>query len=644
MPADRRLKAFAAALLLGVATAAEAAPSLDPVFSDNAVLQRDRPMRISGSADPGEQVTVALAGQTRSVRTDRRGRWTAELLPMKAGGPHQLLATGAGGSRASAANLLVGDVWLCSGQSNMEWPVRRSLNGEAEAEGASDNQVRVMTIAQKTALTPQSAFEEAPSWQPLSPESAAEFSAACYFMARDLRRTVQVPFGLIDASWGGTRIRPWMDEPAARASGSGGDAQLLALYRSDPPAAARRFAEQWGVWWRAQTGNAQGREPWHESSALEWRPVPSIEPWEQWGNPDFAEFNGFVWMRRRFSLTPAEAAQGATLSLGVIDDLDQTWVNGVGVGSSYGWDNPREYRVPPEVLRSGENEIIVNIGDSWGFGGFHGPAEQLKVTFADGQVKPLGQSWEYSVVPSGIDGPPRAPWDTHAGLGTIYNAMVAPLGAIGLRGVAWYQGESDVGVPQYDRRLSALMASWRRQFANPELPFLVVGLAGFGQTSSSPTASGWAQLQDEQRQAATRDRWSALVPALDIGLRSDIHPPNKQEVGRRLALAAKARVYDDPAGKIAPMPVAARRSPPGVQVDFSATLQTLSGDRPLGFELCGESQATCRYADARVFGNSVLLADDGRPSKRVRYAWSDFAVVNLYSDDLPVPTFELPIR
>lgn len=644
MSVDRRLKSLAAALLLGAATAAQSAPILDPVFSDDGVIQRDRPVRISGSAEPGDQVIVSLAGQTRAVRADRRGRWTAELLPMKAGGPHRLTVTGAGGSTASAANLLVGDVWLCSGQSNMEWPVRRSLNGEAEAQGASDDQVRLMTIAQKTALAPQTGFEEAPRWQPLSPESAAEFSAACYFMARDLRETQKVPFGLIDASWGGTRIRPWMDEPAARASGSGGDAQLLALYRRDPSAAARRFAEQWGAWWREQTDDAAGREPWNDSTAVEWSAVPSIEPWEQWGNPQFADFNGLVWMRRRFTLTPEEASQAATLSLGVIDDLDQTWVNGVGVGSSYGWDNAREYRVSPELLRAGENEIIVNIGDSWSFGGFHGPADQLRLTLADGQVKPLGLGWEYSVVPSGIDGPPRAPWDTHAGLGTIYNAMVAPLGPIGLRGIAWYQGESDVGVPEYDRRLAALMASWRRQFANPELPFLVVGLAGFGQPSSSPTESGWAQLQDEQRQAAMRDRWSALVPALDIGERRDIHPPNKQEVGRRLALAAHARVYGHPTGRIAPMPVAARRTPQGVQVDFSDALQTFSGDRPISLELCGETQATCRYAEGRVSGNTVLLADDGRPVTRVRYAWSDFAIVNLYSDDLPVPTFELPVR
>ena len=343
-------------------------------------------------------------------------------------------------------------------------------------------------------------------------------------------------------------------------------------------------------------------------------------------------------------MSAAEAAKGATLSLGVIDDLDQTWVNGVGVGSSFGWSNPRDYRVPPGVLRAGENEIIVNIGDSWGLGGFQGPAERLKLTFSDGQVKPLGEGWQYSVVPSRVGGPPRAPWDTHAGLGTIYNAMIAPLGRVSLRGVAWYQGESDVGVAAYDRRLAALMASWRRRFGTPDLPFLVVGLAGFGKVVSQPTPSGWAELQDEQRQAATRDSCAAFVPALDLGERDDIHPPNKQEVARRLALAARSLVYGEAQGKLAPLPLGARRTQQGVEVRFIGPLRTLSGSRPLAFELCGATQDSCRYADARVTGSSVVLASDGHAATRVRYAWSDFAVVNLYSFDLPVPTFELPIE
>lgn len=648
MPADCRLKLLRAGGALGIvlaaAAGAQAEPRLDPLFSDNAVLQRGQPIRISGRASAGEQLTVEFAGRRAVVRADRAGRWSAQLPELRAGGPHRLTVLGAGGTATSAENLMVGDVWLCSGQSNMEWPVNRSLNGESEGEGAKDDQIRVMTIAQKIALTPQDSFAETPAWHVLTPQSAADFSAVCYFMARDLRKTVQVPLGLIDSSWGGTRIRPWMDEQAARSITDPEEVDLLALHRRDPAAAARRFADIWGRWWRGRTGEAEGQEPWRNSGRLTWKPFPSIGYWDQWAGTGFADFNGGVWARRRFSLTAAEAKAPAALSLGVIDDLDQTFVNGVGVGSTYGWAAEREYKLGPGLLRAGANEIVVFVGDSWGAGGFQGPAEKIKLTFPDGSMKPLGSGWEYAIAGGSVYDPPRGPWDSHAGVGTIYNAMIAPLGPLSLTGVAWYQGEADVGIDGYDARLAAMIASWRRQFRNPRLPFLVVGLAGFGNPVSAPTESGWAKLQDEQRLAAARDGSAVLVPVLDLGERDDVHPPNKQEVGQRLALAARTLVYKDSRARTAPVPVAARRSKRGIQIDFSTALRTLSGARPLGFEICGQTQNSCRYADARVAGNSVTLAGDGQAITRVRYAWSDFAIVNLYADDLPVPTFELAIN
>jgi sialate O-acetylesterase len=416
------------------------------------------------------------------------------------------------------------------------------------------------------------------------------------------------------------------------------------LYRKDPAAAARRFGEQWGAWWREQSGDAAGQEPWRNSARLSWHPFQAISPWEQWQEPAFASFNGHVWARRRITLTAGEAAKGATLSLGVIDDLDQTWVNGVGVGSTFSWSAPRKYRLAPGVLRAGENEIIVNIGDSWGLGGFQGPAERLKLSFADGTEKPLGEGWELSVVPASAGNPPRAPWDTHGGLGTTYNAMIAPLGPLSLKGVAWYQGESDVGVPGYDRRIAALMASWRRQFRDPQLPFLVVALAGFGKPVSQPADSGWAALIDAQRRAAVADDRAALVVATDLGEQNDIHPPNKQEVGRRLALAGRALAYGDDGAALSPLPVAASREGEAVRVSFSHALRVIGGARPIGFELCAATQDSCRWAEARVDGNAVVLVGDGKPVTRVRYGWSDFPVLTLYADDLPAPPFELPVR
>ncbi len=223
--------------------------------------------------------------------------------------------------------------------------------------------------------------------------------------------------------------------------------------------------------------------------------------------------------------------------------------------------------------------------------------------------------------------------------------MIAPLGPLGLKGVAWYQGEADVGVPGYDRRLAAWMADWRGQFRDASLPFLIVGLAGWGKPTSKPVESGWAALIDEQRIGVQRDPQAGLISAIDLGVPTDIHPANKQEVGRRLALAARKIAYGDPAGIVAALPVAATRSGNGIVVTFTKPLQTLSGSSAIAFELCGVGPGTCRYANAQVRGNDVELGGDDQPVAKVRYAWADYPLVNVYDEDLlPVPVFELPVQ
>ena len=637
-----------AAVLGLAATAAQSAPRLDPLFTDHAVLQRDRPIGVWGSSDPGERVSVALGSARRTTRADRSGRWRVEFPAMAAGGPYRIAATGKDGAAVTADDLLVGDVWLCSGQSNMEFPVKRSLNGDAEVSGAANDGIRILNVPQRTALSPEASLSADVRWRPVSPQSVGDFSAACYFMVRELGASEKVPIGAIGSSWGGTRIRPWMDEAAARAGGGAEDAELLALYRRDQAAGARRFGEQWGRWWRERSGDAEGTEPWRASARLEWKPFPAIGPWENWGDPAFADFNGYVWARRKLVLTEAEAAAGGTLSLGVIDDLDQTWVNGVGVGSQFGWSNPREYRLAPGVLRAGENEIIVNIGDSWDIGGFQGPAERLRLTLGNGVVKPLGEGWEYSMVPADRGNPPRAPWDSHAGLSTLYNAMIAPLGDFGLRGVAWYQGESDVGVPGYADRLAGMMASWRRQFAVPKLPFLIVSLANFGPAAATPRPSGWAELREQQRLAAERDPDAALVIAMDLGERADIHPPNKQEVGRRLARAARATAYGGKEPASGPEIARALRDGEEIILHFrgvTGRLATWSSARVTALELCGEAQESCRWADGAAEGATVRVRADGRPATRIRYGWGESPVTNLYDEaGLPAGPFEVPIQ
>jgi len=625
-----------------LASAAGATTTIDPQYGDHAVIQRDKPIELSGDAAPNARVTVTFAGATKVVTANGSGRWQASFPARPEGGPYSIAAIASDGM-AKASDVKMGDVWLCSGQSNMEFPVKRALNGEAEAQGADDPDLRVMKIAQQLSGEPQLRFAKAPSWQAATPESVKDFSAACYFLTRELRGSEKVPIGAIDDSWGGTPIRAWMNQASVAASGGAETAAIVDQYRADPTSAIRQFGGKWGEWWRKQTGDKPGQEPWVASNRLTWKAAPSLTYWDAWG-PSWKAWIGSIWARERVTLTAADAAQPATLTLSAVDDMDQTFVNGIPVGGRNDPGNSRAYALPPGVLKAGSNEVLVFARNTWGQGGFKGPADEFALKFADGHVKPLTSGWEYSKIADFVGTPPVSPWEGSSGVSTIYNAMVAPLGPLGLKGVAWYQGEADVGDAGYDKRLAAWMGNWRTQFRDPQLPFLIVGLAGWGKPVSHPTESGWASLINEQRLAVQRDPRAALLSAIDLGEVTDIHPANKQEVGHRLSLAAHQLVYRD-GGTVGPLPISAVHQGNAVVVKFTKPLQILSGANANGFELCGPSVGSCRYADARASGTTVTISNDGQPASRVRYAWSDYPIVNLYDSDLlPAPVFEIPVQ
>lgn len=646
----KRATALVALLAAAPAAAQESPTLLHPMFQDHGVLQRDRPIPVWGMARPGERVRVTLGSQSAEVSADRQGRWRVALPAMPAGGPHVMTVAAASGATQRVSDLLVGDVWLCSGQSNMEFGVERALNGPGEIASANDPQIRLMTIEHKTSIDPEPRFLTPVAWQPLSPQTVADFSAACYFMARDLRTTEKVPMGLIDSSWGGTAIDAWRGEASLLTDPTAQDAlALFRVYRADQPRASRMFGERWMHWYRAGAKDALGSEPWQAASSG-WRTLPSFEPWENWGVPELAQWNGIVWYRTEVTLTPEQAAQPATLALGPADDLDVSFVNGIPVGTTYAWGEPRAYRLAPRTLKPGSNRIVVAVNDSWGFGGMTGTADQRAIRFADGSsvALPEAAGWQFRIAPAGLDAAPHAPWEAIAGYSGIYNAMIAPLGSYGLRGVAWYQGESNAGAAKgYAAKLSSMMAGWRAQFGRPDLPFLVVQLAGWGPRPTKPVESGTAQIRDEQRQAVAGDANAALIVAYDLGDVRDIHPANKQDIGLRLARAARALTYGGPK-TLGAWPVEARREAGGVRVRFDRVadrLVTYSAARPIGFELCGSDEGSCRFVAAAAGAQDVLLDAGGGPADRVRFCWGDSPVCNLSDGTgLPVTSFELPVR
>jgi sialate O-acetylesterase len=646
---SKPLRVLAATFALLVAPIANAQPvQLASIFQDHVVLQRDRPIRVWGSAPTQHgAIIVTLGAKTATASNDKPGSWWAELPAMPAGGPYTLTVS-ADGIIRTISDVMIGDVWLCSGQSNMEFHVSQGLNMAGEIGTANDPGMRLLMVGRDTGAEPQSEFKTPVQWKTVTPQTVGDFSAACYFMARDLRQSEKVPFGLIDASWGGTPIDAWRtaaslnDDPAMQ-----GQRALSDAWRTDPPRAARMWGERWAAWWRGWSHDAPGKEPWQANPLGEWKPVPNFVDWEGWDVPALADYNGYLWYRTEVTLSAAQAAKPATLGFGPVDDTDMTFVNGVGVGTTTSWNGVRSYRLAPGTLRAGVNHIAIAALDTGGGGGLSGTADQRAIRFGDGTSVPLPDAaqWRYRVVPGPAD-PPHAPWENSVDFASIYNGMVAPMRSFGLRGVAWYQGEADAGTPNdYAGKLASMMKGWRSQFGNPHLPFLIVQLAGYGPRNDAPRESGFASIRDQQRKAVAADPDSALVVAFDLGEVNDIHPANKQDVGHRLARAARALSYGDAGPASGPQAAVPVRSGNTVAIDFGQPLVTYSANQPIGFELCGAALGSCRFVAAQLNGGVVSLDAGGGPADRVRYCWGDSPICNLYGKSgLPAGPFELPVH
>mgnify|MGYP001161914969 CR=1 FL=1 len=652
---QRKLIHLAAALGLALAPLAQAqdatapaTPLLHSMFQDHAVLQRDQPLRVWGRAEPGVQVQVEIAGKRARVRAGGDGYWEASLPAMKAGGPYVLTAR-AGQASQRVSDVMVGDVWLCSGQSNMELQVWRSLDARAELAGAGNDRIRLLTVPQVAQVEPQREFTQPVAWKPVDTESVRDFSAACYFFARELQKTVDVPMGLVNASWGGSKIQPWISADGLKAlSWYDGELGVLDTYGKDELAGLGQWGSFWQDWWSRAAGSEAAEQPWTGEGGG-WTPAPAqLGPWEHWGVPALADYNGMVWYRTTVTLSEAQAAQDAVLELGPADEVDMTWVNGQAVGSTYGAGGGREYRLPPGLLKPGRNTVVVNVLDTYREGGLSGPASIHAVRLADGTRLQLDARWSYRIAPAGIAEPPRAPWQSAAGMTTLYNGMIAPLGRHGFKGALWYQGESNTGEPErYADLLRALRDDWRRQFGK-DLGFLVVQLANYGPAPTRPTESGWAGVREAQRLVAAEDARSGLAVAIDIGDRYDIHPANKQQVGKRLARAARKAVYGERIAASGPVPRSAKREGEAVVVEFgdaTGGLVAYSAEFPIGFELCGADAGSCQYARAEIRGDRVALqASNAAQATRVRYCWADSPVCTLFdADGMPAGPFEIPV-
>jgi len=596
--------------------------TLHPVFSDNAVLPRDREIPIHGRSVPGQSVKVALGPRVATVRADASGHWEARIEPLPAGGPHTLTVS-TPSKQLFRRNLLIGDIWIAAGQSNMEWPLADSTGADDAIEAARYPRVRMFTVPHRGALAPEA--ECSGQWSECSPKVAGAFSAVGFHFARVLQGAVECPIGIIQATWGGTQVTSWMPGDALKgrvefASVATPIGRVHELVEPPPPVV------------HVDTGNAGESRGWALESLADAKLAELVVPgaWQSQG----LAFNGAVWLRRWVDVPLSWTAHRLRLELGAIDDHDRTYFNGAAVGgigadNSEAWRTPRRYVVPEGLVRPGANLLAVRVFDRGGTGGIMGPAASMRL-YPDGrphEAIPLAGKWKYVVEreipikPAPLANGRMPEPDYPSGL---FNGMIAPFTRLPVRGVIWYQGESDVGRAGLYRPLfTELVRSWRAHWRIADLPFLFVQLANHLQRRDEPGDDSWAELREAQAHAL-REPATAMAVAADVGDPDDIHPRDKKTVAERLALGALAVAYQRTMPYSGPLYAGYAIEGAAIRVRFSHVdggLRTRGGAVVQGFAIAGADRKF-RWADARIEQASIVVSHPAiLQPVAVRYAW-----------------------
>ena len=615
--------------------AAEPAPFLHPLFTDHAVLQRGQQLPVWGWSAPGDKVHVTLDQQALDGLAGPDGRWQVTFTPLAAGGPYTLTAVGA--QSVTASDLLIGDVWLCSGQSNMEFTVNGVKNADAEVAAADLPQIRQFTGTKRFAMTPQTLTGG--GWAVCSPTSVRNFTAVGYFFGRELNHELKVPIGLVNASWGGTRIEAWTSaEGLAATKRSADELAVLADHVAKPN--ADDFATQMLHWWETASPS-EGRDGVDHADAA-WPEVNQPGNWESNGLPDF---DGIVWFRRTVEVPAEQAGLAATLRLGPIDDQDTTWLNGTEVGATSAWNQPRVYAIPAGLLKAGRNVLAIRVLDTGGAGGLFGKPEDMHLDIGTVSL-PLAGPWHREKGKALKDLPATpARFDNPNLVTGLSNGMIEPLVPMALAGAIWYQGEANAGVGSgYDVLMPGMIADWRKRFKQPDLPFGMVQLANFmaAQTTPVEDGSGWAYLRNTQLQTFTTVPHTGMAVITDIGDATDIHPKNKQDVGKRLAMWALHDVYGKAeVARSGPIFKAATVDNGTLRVTFSDTTGGLVAKGELNGFAIAAGNGPWVAAQARIDGETVIISSPqvAAPTK-VRYAWGNNPPCSLFNGaGLPASPF-----
>ena len=648
-----QLKLQLSIVLFFAALAVSAQVRLPQLVGSGMVLQREAPASIWGWASPGEKVTIDFNVQLQALNPKSRtlnssfstqagadGKWKIELPPQKAGGPYTITIN----HSIVISNILFGDVWLCSGQSNMETPVSRVMTmfGK-EIQSYSNPNIHYVKIPLKYDFHgPQ---EDLPpcSWVELNPETAPDFSAVAYFFAKELFEKTGVPIGIINSSVGGSPAEAWISEEALRPFPA--ILNDMRLCQSDEFVAdmlrlGSLPGQRWNTVLDKEDKGLNEAVKWYspQYDDRSWASIDLLD--NSWGQKDSRPANGAFWFRKEINIPQQYENQPALLYMGRIVDADSVFVNGQCVGTTAYQYPPRNYSVPANVLKAGKNQITVRLVSQAGFPEFV-KDKPYKLVFPDTEISLEGQ-WKYNTgalmppVPGGEITFQYKPTG-------LYNAMIAPLKNQVIKGVIWYQGESNTGRSnEYYDLMTALIGDWRKLWGE-NLPFISVQLANFMQPALIQQQSGWAEVRDVQRKISQTVPNTGMAVAIDLGEWNDVHPLNKKDVGKRLALQARSLVYGEKI--VCDGPVYQSKTIDGKRMilSFKPGTDNLKPVNELkGFALAG-SDGLFKQAQAIIDGNRVIVwSDEVAQPVKLRYAWADNPEgANLYNKEgLPASPFQ----
>ncbi|MFB6341640.1 sialate O-acetylesterase [Saccharicrinis sp. FJH62] len=608
---------------------------LPALISNGMVLQRDIPLTIWGWADPDEEVQIIFRDKSYATKADTHGKWSTELDASEAGGPYDMQI-----NTITIHDILIGDVWLCGGQSNMELPLSRVTDLYAtEIDRINISDIRIFRVPISYHFQEPQTRLPGGYWMKAVPAHIRSFSAVAYFFAAELQQRYHVPVGLVNIAVGGSPAEAWLSEENLKHYPEYAEMLKICSNPSYVDSVESSDRNRRNVWFKKLNANDPGVALWSEYG-VDVSGWPSISLPGYWNDKGLDLINGSVWFQKNFDVPDKLSGREATLRLGRIIDSDSAFLNGVFVGSVGYQYPPRIYKVPSGVLKSGRNELMVRVVCPSGKGGF--VVDKPYKILIDSLAVDLTGMWKYH---PGAAMPPLNPQTFFrykpAGL---YNAMLFPVRDFEFKGVIWYQGESNTAKPdEYRQLFPDVIKDWRSTLNSSNLPFLYVQLANYGETSCCPTGSKWAELRDAQRRVLDLPK-TGMAVTIDIGEWNDIHPLNKKEVGHRLALQANKVAYGD-TGIISSGPLYEHMSVENnsIVLTFKSTGTGFNTNcRLQGFEIAGsDGQFVVAEADF-VSQNSIKVwSNKIQHPQAVRYGWADNpASVNLYNlEGLPASPF-----